>query len=45
MKVPEDLTGFPVFPDGTKSLLSKYLSREMWSSLKDKKDAVGVSFK
>jgi hypothetical protein len=28
---PADLTGFPVFPEGTKSLLSKYLSKEVWS--------------
>ena len=27
---PEMLTGFPVFPEGTKSLLSKNLSREIW---------------
>ena len=45
LKVPEDLTGYPVFPEGTKSLLSKYLSRDVWNSLKDKKDAAGVSFK
>lgn len=30
LKSVEDLTGFPVFPEGTKSLLSKYLTREIW---------------
>ena len=30
LKKPEDLTGYPVFPEGTKSLLSKNLSRELW---------------
>ena len=39
------MTGFPVFPEGTKSLLSKNLSRELWNQLKDTKDAHGVSFK
>ena len=45
LKKPEDLTGFPVFPEGTKSLLSKNLSRDLWNQLKDTKDAHGVSFK
>jgi len=45
LKSPEDLTGFPVFPDGTKSLLSKNLTRDVWNQLKDAKDAEGVSFK
>lgn len=26
----KDLKGFPIFPDGTKSLLSKYLTREIF---------------
>ena len=30
LKKPEDLTGFPVFPAGTKSLLSKNLTRDVW---------------
>ena len=30
LKTPEDLTGYPVFPEGTKSLLSKNLTRELW---------------
>ena len=40
-----DLTGYPVFPDGTKSLLCKNLSREIWAELKETKDAHGFSFK
>jgi hypothetical protein len=28
---PDMLTGFPVFPEGTKSLLSKNLSRDIWN--------------
>jgi len=27
---PTDLVGFPVFPPGTKSLLAKNLTREIW---------------
>ena len=42
---PEQLTGYPVFPEGTKSLLCKNLSRELWNELKDTKDAHGVTFK
>lgn len=30
LRKPEDLTGFPVFPEGTTSLLSKNLTRELW---------------
>ena len=42
---PEDLNGFPVFPDGTRSLLSKYLTKDIWQSLKDEKDSHSFSFK
>jgi len=45
LKKPEDITGFPVFPPGTKSLLSKCLSRDLWDQLKDKNDTSGVSFR
>lgn len=27
---PEDVKGFPIFPEGTKSLLMKHLSRDIW---------------
>ena len=30
LKKPEDITGLPVFPAGTKSLLSKNLDRAIW---------------
>jgi hypothetical protein len=26
----DDITGFPIFPEGTKSLLSKYLTPAIW---------------
>lgn len=45
MKKPEDLNGFPVFPAGTKSLLMKHLSRDIWTKLADAKDKYGYSFK
>ena len=45
LKSPEDLVGFPVFPSGTKSLLSKHLSRDIWNKYHDQKDKYGFSFK
>jgi creatine kinase/arginine kinase len=39
LKKPEDLTGYPVFPAGTTSLLSKNLTRGVWDQLKDARDA------
>ena len=45
LKKPEDITGFPVFPAGTKSLLSKNLDRAVWDQLKDKSDECGFSFR
>jgi creatine kinase/arginine kinase len=42
---PSDLKGFPIFPDGTKSLLHKYLSKAVWDELKNAKDKHGFSFK
>ena len=45
LKKPEDIVGFPIFPEGTKSLLSKHLTRDVWEKLKDAKDEQGVSFK
>ena len=45
LKKPEDLSGFPVFPADTKSLLSKNLTKEIWDQLKDKKDAHNFDFR
>ena len=45
LKSINDLSGYPVFPAGTTSLLSKYLSRDIWNQYHDKVDAKGVSFK
>ena len=45
MKTYEDLTGFPTFPAGTKSLLSKHLSKDIWVKYADVKDKFGFSFK
>lgn len=46
LKSPEDLSaGFPVFPPGTKSALSRHLSRDLWDRYHDQKDKYGVSFK
>lgn len=40
----KDLTGFPVFPAGTKSLLCAGLTREIWKDLSTKSDPFGYSF-
>ena len=40
----EDLTGFPVFPEGTKGLMSRFNTREVWNELRGKKDAHGISY-
>lgn len=31
LKSPQEVNGFPVFPEGTKSLLKKHLTREIWN--------------
>ena len=45
LKTEDDLTAWPQFPDGTKSLVCKYLTKEVWDEYKDQKDKAGVSFK
>ena len=35
LKTPEDLVDWPMFPEGTKSLCSKYLTKEIWDEYKD----------
>jgi len=44
LKKPEDITGFVEFPEGTSSLLSKYLTKEVFDKYKGKTDKAGVSF-
>jgi hypothetical protein len=31
LKSSDDLTGFPIFPAGTKSLLCKLMTRDIWN--------------
>ena len=45
MKSHNELVGFPKFPAGTKSLLSKYLTKEIWEKLDEVKDEHGFTFK
>lgn len=42
---PGDLSGFPIFPKGTKSLLSKLLTRDIWNKYKFQKDKCNFTFK
>ena len=44
LKSPSDITGFPVFPEGTHSLLSKYMTKEVFEKYFLLKDNAGVSF-
>ena len=45
LKSPDDLTDTPVFPEGTKSLVSKHCTASVFNKYKDQSDAFGVSFK
>lgn len=45
LKSWKELEGFPVFPEGTKSLLKKNLTKEIWDKYKDEKDKFGFTFK
>lgn len=42
---PEDIVDFPKFPEGTKSLLMKNLTPQIWEQLKDKADKHGFTFR
>jgi hypothetical protein len=44
LKKPEDITGFVEFPAGTTSLVSKYLTKDVYNKYKGQKDKAGVSF-
>jgi hypothetical protein len=37
-------TGFPVFPSGTKSLLSQCLTRQVWEAYREEKDKYDFPF-
>ena len=45
LKKPEEIVGFPKFPAGTKSLLMKHLTPEIWAKYQNSKDKHGFSFK
>jgi hypothetical protein len=44
LKKPEDITGFPEFPAGNKSLLCKYLTKDVYEKYAGQYDNAGVSF-
>jgi hypothetical protein len=39
------LTGFPIFPEGTRSSVARFNTREIWEKYKDQKDEHGVPYK
>jgi creatine kinase/arginine kinase len=45
LKSAEELKGWPKFPQGTKSLLSKFLTQEVWKKLKNTLDKYNFTFK
>ena len=45
LKKAEDLWGAPVWPEGTKSMVSKHVTPELFNQLKDIKDAAGFGFR
>jgi arginine kinase len=45
LNTPEDITNMPYFPTGTKSLLQKCLTKEIWDTCKDRKDKFGFTFR
>ena len=45
LKIVDELTGYPLFPEGTKSSVARFNTRKMWKKYHDKKDAFGVSYK
>ena len=42
---PDDIRGLPYFPTGTKSLLSKCLTKDIWEQCKDRRDKFGFTFR
>ena len=44
LRKPADITGFPQFPAGTTSLLSKYLTKDIYDQYRGQQDKYGVSF-
>ena len=39
------LTGFPIFPEGVKSSVARFNTKDIWDQLKDKEDGKGVPYK
>jgi len=45
LNTPADITGMPYFPTGTKSLLAKCLTPDVWAKCKDRRDKFGFTFR
>ena len=44
LTLPSQITGPPKWPEGTKSLVSKYVTPELFKKFQNQKDKAGVSF-
>jgi len=44
LKDASEITKFPFFPSGTKSLLQQCLTRDVWEKCHGKADAAGYTF-
>ena len=45
LKTAADIVDCPKWPEGTKSLVSKYTTPDVWNKCKDKKDKYGFTFR
>jgi len=45
LRDPDDIKGLPYFPTGTKSLLHKCLTKDIWEQCKDRRDKYGFTFR
>ena len=41
----DSINGMPYFPTGTKSLLYKCLTKDVWEACKDRRDKYGFTFR
>jgi len=45
LKSPEDLVNMPTFPEGTKSSVARFVTKDIWNEYRHEQDEAGVPFK